>query len=125
MPARAACSRFAISAWASAPNRSWNPAMPSGRNSHDSVSSVPASTGANVYPPARPGAAHREGELAAPVGHDDLRTGLPGSPRQLVAPGEPGSFGRAVALVPPAGPGDRAPLAHPGHVGDHVVEELR
>src|SRR5206468_9718726 len=63
-----------------------------------------------------------EGELPAPVGHDDVRTCLPGSFGELVAAGEAGADARTVALVPPAGLAHRAPIAHAGHVSDHVVE---
>src|ERR1017187_1785208 len=48
MPRCAASMRSAIWAWASSPNRSRNLAMPSGRNSHDSVTCVPPSTGVKV-----------------------------------------------------------------------------
>src|SRR6266566_9363297 len=45
MPLRAASVRSAIWASAPSPNLSWNLAMPPGRNSHDSVTWVPPSTG--------------------------------------------------------------------------------
>jgi hypothetical protein len=48
MPAWASAERSAISAGASAPNRSSKKAMPAGRNSQDSVICVPPSTGASV-----------------------------------------------------------------------------
>jgi site-specific DNA recombinase len=48
MPRRAASVRSAIWASASSPYRSWNLVMPPGRNSHDSVTCVPPSTGVNV-----------------------------------------------------------------------------
>ena len=46
----AALVRWAICAGASAPNLSSNMAIPPGRNSQDSVSSVPSCRGAKVYP---------------------------------------------------------------------------
>ena len=48
MPRRASSVRRAIWASASSPNRWWNLVMPSGRNSQDSVTRVPPSTGVNV-----------------------------------------------------------------------------
>ena len=48
MPWCAAAVRLAICASAPLPYLSWNPAMPAGRNSQDSVTCVPESTGVNV-----------------------------------------------------------------------------
>ncbi len=48
MPLRAASARLAICAGASSPNLLWNLVMPSVRNSHDSVTCVPPSTGVKV-----------------------------------------------------------------------------
>lgn len=48
IPWWAASVRSAICAGASSPNRSSNLAIPPGRNSHDSVTSVPSSTGVKV-----------------------------------------------------------------------------
>jgi hypothetical protein len=50
MPLRAARVRSAIWAGAPLPNRLWNLVTPSGRNSHDSVTCVPPSTGVKVKP---------------------------------------------------------------------------
>jgi hypothetical protein len=72
--------------------------------------------------PAHPGTADHEGELPARVGHHHFAAGLPGSVGLHVPAGEPGTHLRATAVIPPAGLADRAPLAHPGHVGDQRVQ---
>jgi hypothetical protein len=48
------------------------------------------------------------GEPAAAFGRHNLGAGLPDPFRQLIPPGEPGAFPWAFAVVPPAGPADRA-----------------
>ena len=50
MPVRAASTRSAICSCAPAPKRSSNIAIPAGRNSHDSVTSVPPSVAVKAYP---------------------------------------------------------------------------
>jgi hypothetical protein len=74
--------------------------------------------------PAHPGTADHEGELPARLGRHHLAAGLPGSAGLHVPAGEPGTHLRATAVIPPAGLADRAPLAHPGHVGDQRVQGL-
>jgi hypothetical protein len=74
--------------------------------------------------PAHPGTADHESELPARLGRHHLAAGLPGSVGLHVPAGEPGTHLRATAVIPPAGLADRAPLAHPGHVGDQRVQGL-
>src|ERR1700680_3885227 len=98
--------------------------MPPGRNSHDSVSSVPPSTGVKTYP-------HRVQEPFTMNANSRPRSAATISDR--VSQVRSGSSFRPVnqaptsggTFVPPAGLTDRTPCPHASDIGDQVVEVLR
>src|SRR4051812_42870569 len=75
--------------------------------------------------PAHPAVVDLPRELATRIGDDNPAAGLPGPLGKLIASGEPRADARAVALVPPAGFADRAPLAHVGHIGHKLIQLVR
>ena len=115
---------MAICSSACSPNRPWKPSMPSGRNAHDSVSRVHLLVlqGLDGEAPPHPAVVDHPCELATGIGGNDPAARLPRALSVVVASGEVRADGRAAALVPPAGPALRAPLAHPGDVGHQRVQ---
>src|SRR5437870_5567412 len=66
-----------------------------------------------------------EGELAPPVGRHHLAQAAPSETLEPVPPTEPGPDLRSGRRPDPLAPvALGAPLAHPGHVGDEVVDGL-